>query len=131
MLNTNVKKVSRAPQLRPPFTFRDVKQAIPPHCFKRSVPQSFSYLLLDVAISFSLYYISAKCITEPVPSQLYFLISWITYSLLQGCVLVRIWIIGHECGHHAFSDYEWLDDVVGFLLHSFLLYPYFWPLLHF
>ncbi|KAK1349801.1 Fatty acid desaturase domain-containing protein [Heracleum sosnowskyi] len=31
----------------------------------------------------------------------------------------------HECGHNAFSEYKWLDDIVGFTLHSFLLFPYF------
>nr|GEX20514.1 hypothetical protein [Tanacetum cinerariifolium] len=27
-------------------------------------------------------------------------------------------VIGHECGHHAFSKYQWIDDTAGFILHS-------------
>ncbi|KAF9587245.1 hypothetical protein IFM89_039536 [Coptis chinensis] len=50
---------------------------------------------------------------------------------MQGCVLTGVWVIAHECGHHAFSDYQWLDDTVGLVLHSFLLVPYFsWKYSH-
>ncbi|KAK1356952.1 delta(12)-fatty-acid desaturase FAD2 [Heracleum sosnowskyi] len=119
MLNSEEKKASSVPYLRPPFTYGDVKRAIPPHCFERSVITSFSYLLSDLAIIFSLFYIFTTYIKEPV------LISWIIYSLLQGSFLVGLWMIGHECSHHAFSDYQWLDDTVGFIIHSLLLFPYF------
>lgn len=125
MSESQEKKVTRPPQLRPPFTYGDVKRAVPPHCFERSVLTSFSYVLSDSAIIFSLFYIFTTYIKDPVPSQLNLLISWIIYSLLQGSVLVGFWILGHECGHHAFSDYEWLDDIVGFVIHSLLLFPYF------
>ncbi|KAJ9549764.1 hypothetical protein OSB04_022307 [Centaurea solstitialis] len=35
------------------------------------------------------------------------------------------WILGHGCRHHAFSEYQWVDDVVGFFIHSVCLTPYF------
>ncbi|XP_076890095.1 omega-6 fatty acid desaturase, endoplasmic reticulum-like [Bidens hawaiensis] len=35
------------------------------------------------------------------------------------------WVVGHDLGHHAFSEYEWLDDAIGFVLHSAFLTPYF------
>jgi omega-6 fatty acid desaturase (delta-12 desaturase) len=42
-----------------------------------------------------------------------------------------VWVIAHECGHHAFSDYQWLDDTVGLIFHSCLLVPYFsWKFSH-
>ncbi|MFZ8398872.1 fatty acid desaturase, partial [Staphylococcus aureus] len=53
------------------------------------------------------------------------------YGFVQGCFLTGIWVIAHECGHHAFSDYQWLDDIVGLILHSSLLVPYFsWKYSH-
>ncbi|KAL1818921.1 hypothetical protein ACET3Z_013790 [Daucus carota] len=64
--DSSVKRSSRSPHTKPPFTLSDVKKAVPPHCFQR-----------------------------------------------------------HECGHGAFSDYKWLDDTVGFLTHSLVLFPYF------
>ncbi|GLJ15150.1 hypothetical protein SUGI_0247830 [Cryptomeria japonica] len=45
--------------------------------------------------------------------------------MAQGCILTGVWVIEHECGHHAFSDYSWVDDIVGFVLHSWLFVPYF------
>lgn len=124
------KNVSRTPHIRPPFTISDVRKAIPPHCFESSVLRSFSYVFFDVVMLFSLYSIfTAYIITES--SRLYFLVYMIVYSLLQGCVFSRFWIIGHECGHSAFSNYKWLNDTVGFIFHSLLLFPYFsWKYTH-
>lgn len=34
-------------------------------------------------------------------------------------------VLGHECGHSAFSPSNALNDTLGWLLHSFLLTPYF------
>ncbi|CAG7890454.1 unnamed protein product [Brassica rapa] len=34
--------LKRVPCETPPFTLGDLKKAIPPHCFKRSIPRSFS-----------------------------------------------------------------------------------------
>ena len=34
-------------------------------------------------------------------------------------------ILGHECGHSAFSKSDKLNNSVGFVLHSFLLTPYY------
>lgn len=42
-----------------------------------------------------------------------------------------LWVIAHECGHGAFSDYSAVNDAVGFVVHSFLLVPYFsWKYTH-
>ncbi|GJS06409.1 retrovirus-related pol polyprotein from transposon TNT 1-94 [Tanacetum coccineum] len=43
----------------------------------------------------------------------------------QGSFLYGVWVLGHECGHHSFSDYQWIDDTVGFILHSLVMTPYF------
>ncbi|KAK3000337.1 hypothetical protein RJ639_037195 [Escallonia herrerae] len=121
--------LQRVPYSKPPFTLGEVKQAIPPHCFKRSVLHSFSYVLYDLAISSIIYYIATTFIPLLPPPLSYF--AWIFYGVVQGCVLTGVWVIAHECGHHAFSDYQWLDDTVGLVLHSFLLVPYFsWKYSH-
>ncbi|GJX73779.1 omega-6 fatty acid desaturase [Tanacetum coccineum] len=42
-----------------------------------------------------------------------------------------LWLIAHECGHHAFCDQVWLEDTIGFILHSCLMTPYFsWKISH-
>ncbi|KAL4576876.1 hypothetical protein LXL04_012976 [Taraxacum kok-saghyz] len=123
------KPLKRVPSEKPPFTISDIKKAIPPHCFNRSLTRSFSYVVYDFVITFLLYHI-ATAYFHHLPTPLSSL-AWLAYWIIQGCVLTGVWVIAHECGHHAFSDYQWVDDTVGFLLHSSLLVPYFsWKYSH-
>ncbi|KAG9456680.1 hypothetical protein H6P81_001188 [Aristolochia fimbriata] len=120
----------RVPYAKPPFTVGQIKKAIPPHCFQRSVLKSFSYVVYDLALV-TLLYLGASYLIPLVPGGPLRLAAWGLYWVMQGCVLTGIWVIAHECGHHAFSDYSWLDDTVGLVLHSALLVPYFsWKYSH-
>ncbi|KAM7270249.1 hypothetical protein ACFE04_029463 [Oxalis oulophora] len=124
---TNIQQ--RAPHLKPPFTLGEVKKAVPPHCFQRSVIHSFSYLIWDLIIASIFYYVATNYFHQ-LPASLSYL-AWPIYWACQGCVMTGVWVIAHECGHHAFSDYQWLDDTVGLIFHSFLLVPYFsWKYSH-
>lgn len=49
---------------------------------------------------------------------------WPAYWVVQGTVLTGIWVLAHECGHQAFSDYKWLNNSVGLVLHTALLVPF-------
>ncbi len=40
-------------------------------------------------------------------------------------MLTGVWVVAHECGHGAFSDWQPVNDGVGLVLHSCLLVPYF------
>ncbi|KAK4706449.1 hypothetical protein R3W88_033985 [Solanum pinnatisectum] len=121
--------LQRVPHSKPPFTMGDVKKAIPPHCFKRSVLHSFSFVLYDLVVAFLLYYVATNYF-HLLPYNLSY-VAWLLYWICQGCNLTGVWVIAHECGHHAFSDYQWLDDTVGLVLHSSLLVPYFsWKYSH-
>jgi len=56
---------------------------------------------------------------------------WMCYWAVQGCVMTGLWVIGHECGHGGFSDSGSLNDLVGLLVHSYLLVPFFsWKTSH-
>lgn len=56
---------------------------------------------------------------------------WPLYWFFQGAVCTGLWVLAHECGHQAFSDYGWVNDTVGFVLHSSLLVPYWsWKISH-
>lgn len=115
--------LKRVPYSKPPFTLGQIKKAIPPHCFERSVIRSFSFVIQDMTLAFIFFYISTNYF-HLLPQPLSYVV-WPIYWTLQGCVLTGVWVIAHECGHHAFSDYQWLDDTVGLILHSCLLVPYF------
>ncbi|XP_031121230.1 delta(12)-fatty-acid desaturase FAD2-like [Ipomoea triloba] len=121
--------LERVPYTKPKFSLSDIKKAIPPHCFERSLIRSFSYVVYDLFFVALFYYIANNYI-HLLPSTYQFL-AWPIYWALQGCVCTGIWVIAHECGHHAFSDYQWVDDTVGLILHSALFVPYFsWKYSH-
>ncbi|MFN5220332.1 MAG: fatty acid desaturase [Cyanobacteriota bacterium] len=50
---------------------------------------------------------------------------WLLYGLVTGTVAMGCWVIAHECGHHAFHPNRRVEALVGFVLHSLLLVPYF------
>jgi len=125
----NDEHLKRVPTTKPPFTLGEVKKAIPPHCFNRSLIRSFSYVIVDLTIASILTYIATNYFPT-LPQNLSFL-AWPIYWAIQGCILTGVWVIAHECGHHAFSNYQWVDDLVGLVLHSSLLVPYFsWKYSH-
>ncbi|KAM0858279.1 hypothetical protein ACQ4PT_047941 [Festuca glaucescens] len=122
--------VLRQPTDKPPFTLAEIRKAIPPHCFERSLIKSSYYLLHDLFIVAALVYL-ATVVIPALPAGLPRLVAWTLYWVAQGCVWLGVWTIGHECGHHAFSDYQLLDDALGLVLHSWLLVPYFsWKYSH-
>merc|ERR1719453_26927 len=58
-------------------------------------------------------------------------VGWTVFAIVQGTVWTGLWVVGHECGHHAFSKSNTLNDAVGFVVHSALLVPYFsWQYTH-
>lgn len=120
--------VTRVPTAKPSFTVGDLKKVVPPHCFKRSLLRSGSYLVTDLIIISALFYATSHY--QNVGGALRSFL-WVAYWIVQGSVATGVWVIAHECGHHAFSDYEWVDDLVGFIFHSCLLVPYFsWKYSH-
>ncbi|KAJ4822577.1 hypothetical protein Tsubulata_021491 [Turnera subulata] len=93
----------RVPSEKPPFTLATLKKAIPAHCFHRSLLRSFSYLAYDLSVCYALFYV-AKTYIPILPSPLNY-VAWPIYWFIQGAFMTGIWVIGHECGHHAFSEY--------------------------
>jgi len=58
-------------------------------------------------------------------------VAWNIWWFLSGTALTGWWVLAHECGHRGFSNSELLCDVVGWVLHSLLLVPYFsWQYSH-
>ncbi|XP_078165584.1 delta(12)-fatty-acid desaturase FAD2-like [Carex rostrata] len=122
-VRTDYKKINKSPTERPPFTLSQIKKSIPPHCFNRSLLRSLSYVIQDLLICSILFYLALTWI-HTIPVAFRYVI-WVVYWAAQGSMLAGIWILGHECGHHALSNYSLLDDLVGLTLHSTLLVPYF------
>ncbi len=107
----------------PTIRLRDLKNHIPSRCFEKSLPRSMYYLLRDIL------FISTCYFTYP-----YFSSSWIglfAYWNIYGFFMWCLFVIGHDCGHNAFSKYPVINAICGHLCHTPLLVPYFpWAYSH-
>ncbi|KNC96242.1 uncharacterized protein SPPG_08396 [Spizellomyces punctatus DAOM BR117] len=113
---------------KPTFTLKDVRDAVPAHCFKRDTARSFTYVYRDVAMMLVVFAAATQISLLPTWAQY---IAWPVYWIAQGIVCTGIWVIAHECGHQAFSEKAWINNSVGYVLHSFLLVPYYsWKFSH-
>jgi omega-6 fatty acid desaturase (delta-12 desaturase) len=113
------------------FTLQDIKLAIPSHCFQRSALRSLSHLALDLVIVFTLGYLATFIDSQNLFSSYFRWTLWPIYWFCQGSVLTGVWVIAHECGHQAFSPFEFLNNFVGWICHSALLVPYHsWKITH-
>ncbi|KAK3321938.1 delta-12 acyl-CoA desaturase [Apodospora peruviana] len=116
----------------PDFTIKDIRDAIPKHCFERSYVKSMSYVFRDMlclAVTFTLFHNFNT--PEVVPFKAARFALWGVYAFLQGLFGTGLWVLAHECGHGAFSPSQRFNNVVGWVLHSALFVPYFsWQLSH-
>ncbi|KIJ65416.1 hypothetical protein HYDPIDRAFT_174883 [Hydnomerulius pinastri MD-312] len=124
------------------WSLKEIRDAIPPHLFVRSTTKSLVYLLRDILMA-SIGFTAALNLDElcqsawmvsllsPVGAEFARWSAWCAYWWIQGLVLAGIWILGHECGHGAFSVNQRLNDLIGYALHTFLLTPYYnWKIIH-
>ncbi|KAB8075773.1 fatty acid desaturase-domain-containing protein [Aspergillus leporis] len=110
-------------------SLKALKDAIPPTCFQPSTTTSLAYLARDITYATIFFYSTTFIDQLPTPTTR--LLAWTAYGFLQGCIFVGLWILAHECGHGAFSPHPWLNDTLGWTLHSTLLVPYFsWKITH-
>jgi omega-6 fatty acid desaturase (delta-12 desaturase) len=128
--STQQRTIYRVPTEKPSFTLGDLRRAVPAHCFERSLITSFSYVLWDLLLVITLIYLSLHISTLPIHWTLQWGL-WVAYWLAQGFVMTGLWVIGHECGHGGFANTTLMNDIVGFVIHSALLVPYFsWQISH-
>merc|ERR1719253_2231196 len=70
---------------------------------------------------------TAACVAlgTQIPLKWAFAPVWALYAYVTGTVATGCWVVAHECGHGAFSDNKTIQDLVGYVLHTALLVPYF------
>ncbi|KAF2671690.1 hypothetical protein BT63DRAFT_369559 [Microthyrium microscopicum] len=116
----------------PDYTIKQIRDAIPAHCFRRSGLRGLGYVARDMvclATTFTLFY---NFVTpEYIESKAFRTALWAFYTFAQGLFGTGLWVLAHECGHQSFSPSKILNDTVGWVLHSALLVPYFsWKISH-
>ncbi|RLV96481.1 hypothetical protein JA1_000001 [Spathaspora sp. JA1] len=115
----------------PDYTIKDILSVIPAHCYERRVLTSFYYVFRDIFCMVTLGYVANNYIQYLPQNNLVRFAAWAVYIWFQGLFGTGIWVLAHECGHQAFTDYGWVNDLTGWVLHSYLLVPYFsWKFSH-
>lgn len=124
------------------YSLREIRDVIPKEFFERDMRRGLAYLGRDfVLASFAVWSIWAAdtiLLQGPVSQLLHPAaieglrwLAWLSYWWFQGLILTGIWVIGHECGHGAFSRHQGINDVIGFIIHTSLWTPYFsWKISH-
>ena len=126
---TNNNKTKQNSLLDDPPSIVEIRRAIPAHCFKSSLITSFYYVFKDILIISALFastflverycWTVLKCLWLPL------------YWVAQGTMFWAVFVLGHDCGHGSFSRYSMLNDVVGTILHTFIMVPFYpWKLSH-
>eukprot|EP00392_Amoebophrya_sp_AT5.2_P016002 g16238.t1 len=130
-------------------------KAIPDRLKQRSALRSSLYLFRDIVYCGAIYYTFRFLIAESCEdpdqnstntsssvflthirhlldtSSVFSFGFYSTYAVLMGSALTGVWVVGHECGHGAFSESAKTNDIVGFVTHTALLVPYFaWQFTH-
>ncbi|MCJ1258628.1 Oleate hydroxylase fah12 [Lignoscripta atroalba] len=116
----------------PDFTIKQIRDAIPAHCFQRSGARGLAYVARDFASLAATFYLFHTYVTpDTIPSTPLRSVLWCLYTFVQGLFGTGVWILAHECGHQSFSPSKTLNDTVGWVCHSALLVPYFsWKISH-
>lgn len=121
----------------PDYTIKDILSAIPKKCYERSLVRSLGYVARDIFMMVLISYCGHKVIPmvdladHQTASYYARGALWMVHSYLIGLFGFGLWILAHECGHGAFSDYQNVNDFVGWVLHSYLGVPYFsWKFSH-
>nr|WDS84440.1 omega-3 fatty acid desaturase-1 [Apocyclops royi] len=107
----------------------ELKKILPKHCFQPSLVTSMYYVFKDIAIIAGLF-LSILCIDHLATKFIKFM-AYPLYWYLQGTMFWAVFVLGHDCGHGSFSNYPVINDVMGNILHSFILVPYYpWKMSH-
>ena len=95
------------------------------------------YLVRDYTIAAAFVYDASQVLTTDLPNirdpvaVVKWIASWSFYSFWMGTIMTGPWVLGHECGHGAFSPSQTFNDIVGNIIHHSLLVPYFaWQYTH-
>jgi omega-6 fatty acid desaturase (delta-12 desaturase) len=106
-------------------SFADVKSIIPQECFKADDLVSFGYLSVSTAATALCTAFGFQLLNLIGTTSIFTAPIWAAYAAITGTVAMGLWVLAHECGHSAFSSDKKINNIVGFVLHSLLLVPYY------
>ncbi|KAJ7463514.1 fatty acid desaturase-domain-containing protein [Mycena galericulata] len=124
------------PFVPPDLTISDIRKAIPAELHKKSTAKGLWIGARSIICVAAFYYLGTTIdsVTPVIASSLRLgptftniLRSslWVSYWFWQGIGMAGLWCFGHEAGHGTISDHNWLNNTLGYILHTALFTPYF------
>jgi omega-3 fatty acid desaturase (delta-15 desaturase) len=99
-----------------------IKKIIPNICFEKSLTKSLLYMFFDIALLSTAPFIFTKLHYGMI----------ILYWFIYGFFAWSTFVIGHDCGHGSFSNYQIINSICGNICHSIVLVPYYpWKRSHY
>ncbi|EGO26672.1 hypothetical protein SERLADRAFT_463952, partial [Serpula lacrymans var. lacrymans S7.9] len=131
------------PSFAPPnLTLKDVHDAVPKHLFQKNTPKSlfyvfrhlvftYAFFLLATRIDDLLWLAGSRLGIKSAGQIIIRILCWSSYWFWQSIAFTGIWCLGHEAGHEALSSKPLINTVIGLLLHTSILVPYYaWRATH-
>ncbi|KAK0198431.1 fatty acid desaturase-domain-containing protein [Armillaria mellea] len=135
----------RTPFSPPTVTLKEIHDAVPKHLLKGNPVLATLYVLRDVSFTLLLFKLASHiddieaCISSPALGILIRSSLWLGYWWVQGLVWAGIFCLGsradgvkgHDAGHGTLYRSTKMNNLVGFVLHTALLIPYYaWRATH-
>ncbi|KAL0060555.1 hypothetical protein AAF712_012675 [Marasmius tenuissimus] len=132
----------RTPFVPPKVTLSEIHAAVPKHLHAKNTVKGLSFIVRDGTLAIVLYkmawhipdassFIAQRLHDTGLVRILVSTVLWSLYVYWQGIFLTSLWCLAHEASHGNISSRRWINDAIGFLLHTFLFVPYFpWKTSH-
>ncbi|RPD65587.1 hypothetical protein L226DRAFT_456472 [Lentinus tigrinus ALCF2SS1-7] len=132
------------PYVPPTVTLKQIHDAVPKHLLQKDPLRSTGYVFRDVffcALVFafgasieplvSTHFLGFVPLTAPWHATLARALLWLTYWWWQGIAFTSFFCIGEALGHGTMYTSKWANNILGFLLDTFVLAPFFaWKVSH-
>lgn len=102
-----------------------LRKAIPKEAFVKDLSAATYYLVRDLAgaaLGLAGLFAIQDLELQPVAYWSASAFCW----MIEGVFMWCLFVVGHDCGHGTFSNYTWLNDFVGNIVHGLIMVPY-WP----
>jgi len=120
----------------PKVTLKEIHDAVPKHLLRKDPVKAAYYVVRDITFTVLLYKFAYSItplaasdfggyITNEWQKSLVKGAMWVFYWWFQGLVGAGIFCLGHDAGHTSLFDNNKVNNTIGYLLHSYLLIPYF------
>ncbi|KAG6821135.1 hypothetical protein H0H93_006474 [Arthromyces matolae] len=120
----------------PTVTLKEIHDAVPKHLLKKDSVKAAAYVARDITFTLLLFKLASLIgpwfetdfsgfVTSPSTKSVLNATLWGAYYWVQGMVWAGIFCLGHDAGHGTLFDDNRINNIIGFVLHTWLLIPYY------